>query len=355
MEKTQVIVSNIYVHDENTKEEIRILGEIVFGRSEGNKNYPDDAKISRKHFRIIPAEDIVLIEDLGSTNKTRVNGKALKPNTLYKLRSRDVIVFGSQKLRIFIGGQIVAEKTKQVTQAGANFNAPGTPDSSIIFERFAAPTEAELKEHKKFSDSSLEISEVLIVEAGKRASDVQRLLVDLSVKKGAAWYLQFEGSEFGPLTFKELKAVLKNEQFKGGELFVFSEGLDSWTPVSALDRLLKGPPGQEETSTVRLDHNVPLAATVHAWPGSDRKNKVACVCVDIGLADITVTANKPLVPETERFEIEVFPLASTGIEKFRAVVKLSPTAEKKETLCLLLLETTPRTRAQIEKYLRTKS
>ncbi len=61
-----------------------------------------EAKISRRHARIIHEEDSFMIEDLGSTNGTYVNrGRRLIPGTPHILNEGDEIIVGKTFLRFY--------------------------------------------------------------------------------------------------------------------------------------------------------------------------------------------------------------------------------------------------------------
>jgi len=57
----------------------------------------DDSFISRRHAEIKFVEDMLVIEDLASTNGTRVNGEIVKMKQLF---SNDIISIGPANLRI---------------------------------------------------------------------------------------------------------------------------------------------------------------------------------------------------------------------------------------------------------------
>lgn len=62
-----------------------------------------DAKISRRHARIIRAKGRYLIEDLGSTNGTFINrGRRLIPGNAQPLNTGDEIIIGKTFLRFYI-------------------------------------------------------------------------------------------------------------------------------------------------------------------------------------------------------------------------------------------------------------
>jgi pSer/pThr/pTyr-binding forkhead associated (FHA) protein len=50
--------------------------------------------VSREHARIIYTDATLYIEDLDSTNGTRINGFQLKPHLRYRLRDGDELEFG---------------------------------------------------------------------------------------------------------------------------------------------------------------------------------------------------------------------------------------------------------------------
>jgi pSer/pThr/pTyr-binding forkhead associated (FHA) protein len=65
--------------------------------------YDPDAKVSRKHARIIFRNNVYMIEDLGSTNGTFVNrGRRLLPGSPQVLTEGDEIIVGKTFLRFHI-------------------------------------------------------------------------------------------------------------------------------------------------------------------------------------------------------------------------------------------------------------
>lgn len=65
--------------------------------------FDNEAKVSRRHARIIFKNDAYMIEDLGSTNGTYVNrGRRLIPGTPQRLNDGDEIIVGKTFLRIYI-------------------------------------------------------------------------------------------------------------------------------------------------------------------------------------------------------------------------------------------------------------
>jgi DNA-binding winged helix-turn-helix (wHTH) protein len=76
-------------------------GENLLGRSDDAVVIIDSASVSRRHARIVVAEDRVTIEDLGSKNGTSVSGRRIDKPT--ELEGGDQIGLGSVKMtyRVF--------------------------------------------------------------------------------------------------------------------------------------------------------------------------------------------------------------------------------------------------------------
>ena len=77
---------------------VPVSGPIVVGRSPGADIVIGDDFVSAKHTRISPAGDGAVIEDLGSTNGTVLNGQRL--TAPQQLRPGDAIDIGSVKLKV---------------------------------------------------------------------------------------------------------------------------------------------------------------------------------------------------------------------------------------------------------------
>jgi len=348
VEKTQVMVADVYVVDLATREETRVLGEMTFGRAEGDKLYPTDPQISRRHFRLIQAQGEVLVEDLGSTNRTKVNGGVLKPGLRYKLRSRDVVEFGKQKIQVFIGGALMADAK---TLAGQPETAaePEQTERSMVFERFCSADQiAPAGAYQDGPGVELEV-EGGVPPGSSRTDDA--LVEQLVRKKNAAWYLLFEGSEFGPLSLKEMKVFLGSKQFQGGQLYAFTEGLADWLPAQRLQGLLELP-GAEFTGTQQVGSWVPFAAVVHCLLEPATGRKLTGRCDSVSLSELTVKLPSALPEGLAMLEVEVLPEPETGIDPFRAVVKVDPTRSSAGAYTLLFVQAKPSTKIAIERYLR---
>jgi len=73
----------------------RRIPEIDFASFDGSRQ-----GVSRRHARITYNDDALYIEDLDSTNGTRINGFQLEPGSTYRLRDGDELEFG--RLRVVL-------------------------------------------------------------------------------------------------------------------------------------------------------------------------------------------------------------------------------------------------------------
>jgi hypothetical protein len=71
---------------------INVTGPVVIGRSPGADIVIPASYVSGRHARVYPLGKDLLVEDLGSTNKTRINGLVI--DRPIAVRSGDVITVG---------------------------------------------------------------------------------------------------------------------------------------------------------------------------------------------------------------------------------------------------------------------
>ena len=101
----------LQVGDDETPILVKIRTEVILGRlskNDDNITYinlapygADEAGVSRRHARLLRADDAVYVTDLGSTNGTRLNGEPLPASVEKRLRDGDEITLGRLKVYIF--------------------------------------------------------------------------------------------------------------------------------------------------------------------------------------------------------------------------------------------------------------
>jgi pSer/pThr/pTyr-binding forkhead associated (FHA) protein len=97
--------------------------QIVIGRDSTNGVVINDSEVSRKHARLTFQGGKYVLEDLGSTNGTFVNGQRLAGPAV--LRNGDVISFGEQIVLMF--ETLSAEAGATVVASRKSIPAPAAP------------------------------------------------------------------------------------------------------------------------------------------------------------------------------------------------------------------------------------
>ena len=121
--------------DANAEGHISIFDGFTFGRINGDLTFPTDALLSKSHARIHVNSDEIFIEDLKSTNKTRLNGKEIPPGTRVRLSEGDIIQMGVQKFTVQSASPgVPSEHYEQELEQGENeefFEADLSPEGEF--------------------------------------------------------------------------------------------------------------------------------------------------------------------------------------------------------------------------------
>ena len=93
-----------------------IAGPVVVGRAPDCTLCLDASGLSRRHARLVPGDDGVVVEDLGSTNGSFVNGQRVQRAVA---RPGDEIGFDRMRFRLVAPGLPVTVQAQPVPRAGA--------------------------------------------------------------------------------------------------------------------------------------------------------------------------------------------------------------------------------------------
>ena len=97
-------------------------GEMFLGRDLSNDIVINDPEISRRHARLFVQGNSYILEDLGSTNGTFVNGQRLMgPNVL---RPGDVITFGERMSLVYESSEYDQDATMVSPSSRPTYNEP---------------------------------------------------------------------------------------------------------------------------------------------------------------------------------------------------------------------------------------
>ena len=112
-------------------------GELFIGRDLSNDIVINDPEISRRHARLINQGSGFMVEDLGSTNGTFVNGQRLVgPNVL---RPGDVVTFGERLSLVFESSDYDQDATIVSPSARLSFEGQGSAQSFQTPPAFTPP------------------------------------------------------------------------------------------------------------------------------------------------------------------------------------------------------------------------
>lgn len=85
-----------YLSDLDSDDSIEINDGDILGRCEGEHQFPDLAKMSRKHCQIIFENNFIYLMDLESRNGTYVNSAKCEPLKKVLLTDKSIIMFGGK-------------------------------------------------------------------------------------------------------------------------------------------------------------------------------------------------------------------------------------------------------------------
>ena len=134
-------VALLLLRDRGERRRFPLANDVVtIGRSEGCDLRIPLGDVSRKHCTLVQSEGQILVQDLGSSNGTYVNGKRVQEASL---RAGDQIRIGSLRFTVQIDGspsedeaaamQSVSERTAPETSAPApRRQRPAEPSGSAI-------------------------------------------------------------------------------------------------------------------------------------------------------------------------------------------------------------------------------
>ncbi len=109
--------------------------DLVIGRSIECQVYIDDKSLSRSHAKFAVVGPEVSIIDLGSTNKTIVNGDVLPPLTAYRLKNNDQIKTGNVIFKFLEKGSIEAMSNQAMYEKAQKDALTGAFSKGALLEK----------------------------------------------------------------------------------------------------------------------------------------------------------------------------------------------------------------------------
>jgi ABC transport system ATP-binding/permease protein len=99
--------------------------EITIGRQEGNTIRLTERNVSRRHARLLRQNGRVVVEDLGSSNGTRINGERISGQSAIK--DGDLLQIGDYDLALQNEAALAASKAAPASSASTRPTLPATP------------------------------------------------------------------------------------------------------------------------------------------------------------------------------------------------------------------------------------
>jgi diguanylate cyclase (GGDEF)-like protein len=109
--------------------------EYIVGRSPESSVFIDDKSVSRSHVRLMVVGGDVTILDLGSSNKTAINGTMLLPMTPHRLKNNDQVKCGNVILKYYGPGNLEAVANKQLYEKSEKDALTGAYNKGALIER----------------------------------------------------------------------------------------------------------------------------------------------------------------------------------------------------------------------------
>jgi len=109
--------------------------EYIIGRNPDSTIFIDDKSVSRSHARLMIVGGDVTIQDLGSSNKTSINGAVLTPMTPQKLRNNDQLKCGSVIFKFLERGNLEAFTNKALSEKAEKDALTGAYNKGALLER----------------------------------------------------------------------------------------------------------------------------------------------------------------------------------------------------------------------------
>lgn len=109
--------------------------DYVVGRNPDSSIFVDDKSVSRSHARLMIVGSDVTIQDLGSSNKTSINGTVLTPMTPQKLQNNDQLKCGSVIFKFLERGNLEAFTNKALSEKAEKDGLTGAYNKGALLER----------------------------------------------------------------------------------------------------------------------------------------------------------------------------------------------------------------------------
>lgn len=173
---------------------------------------------------------------------------------------------------------------------------------------------------------------------------------------GGRWFLQFDGSEYGPFSQGEIRVVLESGKVRG-DLYVWREGMESWVPIQEVPELVQwlqrsraGGPAGGKAPDGRAAERFALIATVSVIYENIRL--VLGVCRDISATGMQILTNHQPGPVGTMLSLSVTPGGGTGLKPFTVDAEVVRFLEDAQGFCVKFDNLSTQAREALAQYLK---
>jgi hypothetical protein len=144
----------------------------------------------------------------------------------------------------------------------------------------------------------------------------------------AGWFLQFQGSKFGPLSIDEVKVVLGSGKLSG-PLFAWKQGMHDWEPVERVNDLAPFLKTARPSTDQRVAKRIPfMAAVKFSGAGAGRDLAVFTgICRDLSKGGMQVMSSSTPGYPGSLLTLSVEPVSDSTLPRFSCegvIVRLLP-------------------------------
>lgn len=176
------------------------------------------------------------------------------------------------------------------------------------------------------------------------------------------WYLQFKGSDFGPLTISEVKMVIKSGRFKG-PLYAMGPSVDKWTPIQEIEELgevnnLIVSKLESEAANRRKHERVHLLAIVYFKfkephsASAEESNSLIGICRDLSVDGMKILSQFLPKKMAEIVRLEVCPEGESIINNFKVSAVVRHIMPDKTGFSVEFVDLPMTTKNEIEEYIK---
>lgn len=109
--------------------------DYIVGRNPDSSIFIDDRSVSRSHARLMVVGSEVTIQDLGSSNKTSINGSVLTPMSPQRLKNNDQLKCGSVIFKFLERGSLESYSNKALSEKAEKDALTGAYNKGALIER----------------------------------------------------------------------------------------------------------------------------------------------------------------------------------------------------------------------------